>query len=165
LWLHGFAGREWLDSDQAGRAFLGGANRPIQSVDPNRNWFVSHRDTVDTLGLGLSYRRAGSPWTLRADVSRSDASGAIDVLTASALTSAPLPNTRARLTRAELGIDYRLRSHLDLGLHYRLERFDSADFAHDGTAPNTLANVILLGDESPDYRAQGWWVRVVYRFE
>jgi MtrB/PioB family decaheme-associated outer membrane protein len=165
LWLHASAGREWLDADQAGRAFSGGAARPAQSIDPNRNWFVSHRDTVDTLGLGLSYRPASSPWSLRADVSRSDASGAIDVRTASALTSAPLPNTRAGLTRAELGLDYQLRSHLDLGLHYRLERFDSADFAHDGTAPNTLANVILLGDESPDYRAQGWWIRVAYRFE
>jgi len=165
IWLHAYAGREWLNADQAGRAFLGGPNRPIQSVDPARNWFVSHRDSVDSLGLGLAYRTAGSPLTLRFDLSRSDAQGAIDVLTGSALSSAPLPDTRARLTRADLGFDYSVRSGLQLGLHYRLERFDSADYAFDGTAPNTLANVILLGDESPDYRAQAWWLRVVYRFE
>ncbi len=164
LWLNAFAGREWLDAAQRGRAFQGGANRLPQANDPNRNWAVEHADTVNSLGLGLAHRAHGSRLRLRADASVSDAQGALRVSTASALSSAPLPDTRARLLRVDAGFDYVLREGVELGLHYRLERFDGADFAEDGTAPNTLANVILLGDESPDYRAQAWLVNLRWRF-
>jgi hypothetical protein len=75
-----------------------------------------------------------------------------------------LPDTRARLLRVDASLDYVLRQGLELSLHYRLERFDGADFAEDGSAPNTLANVILLGDESPDYRAQAWLLSLRWRF-
>lgn len=164
VWLHAFAGREWLDAAQRGRAFQGGANRPSHASDPSRNWAVDHADTVDSLGLGLAHRAPGSRLRLRADARLSDAKGALRVSTGSALTSAPLPDTRARLLRLDAGVDYSLREGLELGLHYRLERFDGADFAQDGTAPNTLANVILLGDESPDYRARAWLLSLRYRF-
>lgn len=164
LWLHAFGAREWLDAAQRGRAFQGGANRLPQANDPNRNWSVDHADRVDSLGFGLTHRAPGSRLRLRADASLSDAQGALTVRTGSALSSASLPDTRARLLRAELGIDYALRDALELGLHYRIERFDGADFAEDGSAPNTLANVILLGDESPDYRAQAWLLRLKWRF-
>lgn len=164
LWLNAFAGREWLDAAQRGRAFQGGANRLPQANDPNRNWAVEHADTVDSLGLGLAHRAPGSRLRLRTDASLSDAQGALRVATGSALTSAPLPDTRARLLRIDAGFDYVLREGVELGLHYRLERFDGADFAEDGTAPNTLANVILLGDESPDYRAQAWLLNLRWRF-
>ncbi|SDD14668.1 MtrB/PioB family decaheme-associated outer membrane protein [Aquimonas voraii] len=164
LWLNAFAGREWLDAAQRGRAFQGGANRLPQANDPNRNWSVKHADTVDSLGVGLAHRAPGSRLRLRADASLSDAQGALRVTTGSALTSAPLPDTRARLLRVDAGFEYVLREGVELGLHYRLERFDGADFAEDGTAPNTLANVILLGDESPDYRAQAWLLNLRWRF-
>lgn len=164
LWLNAFAGREWLDAAQRGRAFQGGANRLPQANDPNRNWSVEHADTVDSLGLGLAHRAPGSRLRLRADASLSDAQGALRFATGSALASVPLPDTRARLLRVDAGFDYVLREGIELGLHYRLERFDGADFAEDGTAPNTLANVILLGDESPDYRAQAWLLNLRWRF-
>lgn len=164
LWLNAFAGRERLAAAQRGRAFQGGANRLPQANDPNRNWSVEHADTVDSLGLGLAHRAPGSRLRLRADASLSDAQGALRVATGSALSSAPLPDTRARLLRVDAGFDYVLREGIELGLHYRLERFDGADFAEDGTAPNTLANVILLGDESPDYRAQAWLLNLRWRF-
>lgn len=164
LWLHAFAGREWLDAEQAGRAFQGGANRLPQAADPNRNWFVTHADRVDSLGLRLSQRSAGSPLRLSASASLSDAEGSIRMLTGSALTSAPLPDTRARLLRLEAGADYRLSRDLELGLHYRAEAFRSADFSRDGTAPNSLANVILLGDDGGDYRAHAWLLRLMKRF-
>jgi MtrB/PioB family decaheme-associated outer membrane protein len=164
LWLNAFAGREWLDAAQRGRAFQGGANRLPQANDPNRNWAVEHADRVDSLGLGLAHRAPGSRLRLRADASLSDAQGALRFATGSALASVPLPDTRARLLRVDAGFDYVLREGIELGLHYRLERFDGADFAEDGTAPNTLANVILLGDESPDYRAQAWLFNLRWRF-
>ncbi|MBE5315454.1 MAG: MtrB/PioB family decaheme-associated outer membrane protein [Xanthomonadales bacterium] len=164
LWLNAFAGREWLDAAQRGRAFQGGASRLPQANDPSRNWAVEHADTVDSLGLGLAHRAPGSRLRLRADAGLSDAQGALRVSTGSALSSAPLPDTRARLLRLDASLDYALREGLELGLHYRLERFDGADFAEDGSAPNTLANVILLGDESPDYRAQAWLLSLRWRF-
>lgn len=164
LWLNAFAGREWLDAAQRGRAFQGGGSRLPQANDPGRNWAVEHADTVDSLGVGLAHRAPGARLRLRADASLSDAQGALRLSTGSALSSAPLPDTRARLLRVDASLDYVLRQGLELSLHYRLERFDGADFAEDGSAPNTLANVILLGDESPDYRAQAWLLSLRWRF-
>jgi MtrB/PioB family decaheme-associated outer membrane protein len=151
--LHAFAGREWLDARQDGRSFSGGAVRLPQAQDPSRNWNASHYDVIDSLGGGLVHEPPGAALTWRADYVVSDVRGQVDVLTGPALSSAPLPDTRARLSRLDLGFDWHIATASTLRFTLRGEHFRSRDWAYDGVGPGTLANVILLGEDSPDYRA------------
>ncbi len=161
---HGYAGREWMHFDQDGRSFLGGAVRLPQAQDPARNWRAEHADRVDSLGLGLSYAPADGRWRLDAGVSRNDARGEIEVGTGPALTSAPLPDTRARLISAELRWQRRLSARSTVLLEWRHERFDGSDWASDDSGPQTLANVILLGEQQPDYRAHAVALSLRWQF-
>jgi len=164
-WTHHlFAGREWLDLDQDGRAFQGGANRIPQSQDPARNWRAVHRDRVDSAGLGLNRDFRDGRFRLGAEYSWSLARGEVRVDTGPALSSAPLPASSARLQRLQVDAQWRLDPRFDLRLAWYQERFASRDWAFDGLGPNSLANVILLGEQSPDYRASALSLSVVYRF-
>ncbi len=49
-------------------------------------------------------------------------------------------------------------------LRYQYERFTTADFALDMVAPDTLSNVILMGNSSPDYNAHNFGVSYFYNF-
>jgi len=161
---HGFAGREWMAFDQAARAFQGGANRLTQAADPARNWSAAHRDRVDSLGLGVARRVLDGRVSLRADVAQSRALGSVQVSVGPALSAAPLPENEARIGTLDLASDFHLSERTSLRLGLRQERFRSADFATNGVGPNTLANVILLGQDSPDYRVHAILLSLRHRF-
>lgn len=159
-----FAGQDRYAIDQAGRQFSGGAVRPVQAVDPNRNWFARHRDRAETAGLGFGHPFADQRIRLDAELAASWVRSRVEVRTGPALTAAPLPDNRAILRYGDLRGTWRASPSLDVGLGFRIEDFDGRDVQRDGTAPNTLANVILLGDDSPDYRARVIYVTLAWRY-
>lgn len=161
---HAFAGREWIGLDQDGRAFQGGANRLPQAQDPARNWRALHRDRVDSAGIGLDRAFREGQLRVGAEYSWSLAHGDVRVSTGPALSSAPLPPSAARLQRLQLDARWRLREALDLRLAWEHERFASRDWAWDDLGPSSLANVILLGENSPDYRANALSLSLLYQF-
>lgn len=155
---------EFLKSDQDGRQFSGGAVKLAQAADPTRDWFADHRDRVDTLGGGVTKALLKNTLDLGADYVYAKSKSQVDVTVGSALTAAPLPNTVTRLNSISLYGKYKLTNALSLKVRYRFEKFRSTDWAVDDVAPNTLANVITLGEESPDYRIQVVTVSLAYRF-
>jgi len=48
---------------------------------------------------------------------------------------------------------------------YAFEHFNTTDFGLDNVGVNTLSNVILLGNSSPDYNAHVFGVSLVYEFQ
>jgi MtrB/PioB family decaheme-associated outer membrane protein len=162
--LHAFASREWMAFAQDGRSFQGGANRLPQAADPARNWNAQHRDRVDTRGLGMRRDVGDGRLSLGLDVARARVRSEVQVTTGAALSALPLPATRARLTTLDLDARWRVGGRTELLAAWRLESFRSSDWARDGVAPNTLANVILLGEQSPAYRSQAVSLALRYRF-
>lgn len=161
--LHAWVADERLAFDQAGRAFTGGPARLPTAGDPARNWTAAHRDRVETVGLG--WRRSLDAGRLRfgADLAQSQVRGEVDVLTGPALASAPLPPTRARLRSLDLDAELNLSPRQGLRVRWRVEDFTGSDWQTDGVGPGQLANVILLGEHSPDYRGQALILSWFYR--
>jgi hypothetical protein len=56
------------------------------------------------------------------------------------------------------------RPQLAFNAGYRFEKYDSTDWALDGLEANQLANVILFGEDSPDYRVHVVGFSVVYTY-
>jgi len=85
------------------------------------------------------------------------------VSTGSALSSAPLPSNRVRLNSATLFGTFAISDDLAVRGDIWHERYRSEDFALDIPA-NQLANVILFGEESPDFDVTFVSLSLIYRF-
>jgi len=90
--------------------------------------------------------------------------GEVDVTAGSSLTTAPLPASITRLNSLSVYGKYTLRRDMSLKARYWVEKFRSTDWAVDNVDPNTLANVITLGEDSPDYTVHALTISCVYRF-
>ncbi|HET6603174.1 MAG TPA: MtrB/PioB family decaheme-associated outer membrane protein [Xanthomonadaceae bacterium] len=160
---HAWYSRENLDFDQDGQSIQGGGNRIPSSEDPGRAWSAAHRDRVDSAGAGFDWWPIERRLRLGADLLHVRSRGDIDVVTGAALSSAPLPTVETRLRSLGLRGSYRLRHNLALNLRYWYEYYDSSDWALD-IPENQLANVILLGESSPDYRVHVVTASVTFTF-
>jgi MtrB/PioB family decaheme-associated outer membrane protein len=148
--LVGYYTREEYDSDQSSRSFA-----PGQDADPLRNWFAESRDDVDTWNLSLSFSDVGAEHGWKGfdfgfDFTHSNTESEIDV-TAVTLATAPLPDLRSKLrsVSAWAMIDVGVRSSIRLVVEN--SKLDTSDFGLDNVLPDTLANVLLLGESAANY--------------
>jgi MtrB/PioB family decaheme-associated outer membrane protein len=160
---YAFYTRESIDQDQAGVSTRG-ATREADAVDPARRWFANHDDTSRTAGAGFNWKVFDDRLDLGLDYLHARTHGQITVVAGSALTTAPLPPDRTRLTSLGFYGKYRLRPDLSLNVRVWNERYRATDFALDDVEANQLANVILLGEDSEDYDVNVVTVSLSYRF-
>jgi MtrB/PioB family decaheme-associated outer membrane protein len=162
--FHGFYTREEFDFDQAGQSIRGGATRLLDAVDPARRWTARHADRVDTAGLGFRWKPRPARYAFGADYLQARSESDIHVTVGAALTAAELPSNITRMDSLSLYGERRLRNDWSMRATYWYERYRSTDWALDGVAANQLANVILMAEESPDYRAHVITLSLLYRF-
>lgn len=155
---------EDLRSDQDGHAFSGGAVKLAQAADPTRDWFVRHSDRVDTLGAGFKHALVKDRLDVGVDYVYAKTEGKVDVTAGSSLTVAPLPLTTSRLNALGVYGAYRWKKDWSVKARYWIEHYESSDWALDNVEPNTLANVITLGEDSPDYTVRVLTLSLAYRF-
>jgi MtrB/PioB family decaheme-associated outer membrane protein len=159
-----FASEERYKNDQDGQSFSGGAVRGTQAFDPNRAWNVKSRDYVFTYGAGVNSKFLEDKLTVGIDYVNSAADSDILVATGSALTRADLPTSTSDLSSLSFYGDYRWRRDITFHLRFAFEDFESTDWAVDGVPANQMANVITLGEGSPDYQVWVTSFSVGYRF-
>lgn len=159
-----FYSRENLNVDQNGQS-IGSATRVVDASNPARSWTALHRDRVDTAGAGLQWAAIPKRLDLGADYVYTRTRSQITVTTGSALTALPLPEDRTRLQSISIYGKYRLRTDLNVNLTLWRETYRSSDFALDAVEANQLANVILFGEESPDYKVNVVTLSLIYQFK
>ena len=142
---------EQYDSSQSSRSF----NNAAAADDPNRDWFADSKDDVDTYNLSLTFSDLGADrgwndFNLGFDYTVSDTSSRINV-TAVTLATAPLPLLRSdlRSISAWATIAIGERSSLRFSLENSDLRTD--DFGLDNVVPDTLSNVLTLGESAANY--------------
>ena len=161
---YGFYTYERMDADQDGRSIRGAATRVADAEDPNRSWFADQRDDVLTWGLGLETRWFEDQLELNFDYLESDSESDMYVTAGTALTYAPLPTLETDLSSLGVNATWRWNKDISLRGGYWLQQYDSTDWALDGVEANQLANVILFGEESPDYNVHVVTFSVVVNF-
>ena len=104
---------------------------------------------------------------LRADYVYSMANTEVDVRTGPALTptSRNFPDIESRLHDFNVSAEYQLRENIAVRVSYLLEDLKSGDWAFDGVAPNTISQVLGLGEDPSHYRNHlvGFAVRYEFR--
>lgn len=159
--LYGFYSVERYKNDQDGRAW---SNRSPQSFDPNRNWTTRSRDDVDTWGLGANANFLEGKLKVGIDHVRANTDADVITTTGPALTSAPLPTAKTDLTSTSIYGDWAWRKDTTVRVRFAYEDYASTDWAVDNVPANQLANVITLGEDSPDYNVWVASLSFVYRF-
>jgi MtrB/PioB family decaheme-associated outer membrane protein len=160
---YAFLSRENLQLEQNG-ASIRGPTREADALDPARRWHAEHRDYVDTAGTGATLALLDGRLKLDAEYVHARSDSRVLVTTGSALTSAPLPIDYDRMQSVNLQAEYLLHADWSLRLQLWNERFRSTRFELDGVEENQLANVLLLGEDSPDYEVNAVFATLVYRF-
>jgi MtrB/PioB family decaheme-associated outer membrane protein len=165
LWsAYAFYSHEKLASEQRGHSFRGGTNQIPDSTNPDRAWFVDHLDRIDSYGLGLKHSSSSGRVDCGIDYVYSKSRSDLDFAVGAALLTAPLPRDVTRLDSVNAYATFKMNDQLSLRFGAWYEHFHSTDWAVDGIAPNQLANVILLGEDSPDYNLYVLSFSAIYRF-
>ena len=160
---YAFHSREQMQLDQNGVSTRGGT-RVEDSVDPNRRWSARHRDAVHSNGIGTTWNVVPRKFDVGADYLHLKSRNAISLQAGSALTVAPLPVNHSHLSSVGVHGTFRASANWDVNARLWREQFRSSDFALDGIEANQLANVILLGELSPDYDVNVLYFSCTYRF-
>jgi MtrB/PioB family decaheme-associated outer membrane protein len=170
----GFFSHDRYEAAQSGRDWPG--NQPHLAFEPGRNWFVDHEDKVDTAMLSIELADLGRRFDAisrmglnrRLDLGSEflfmRTRGEIDVTTGEMLNAEPLPDTVNRLNAYKVWARYQISTHWHTRLSVEHERFDSSNFALDDVEIDTLANVLLLGRQSPSYNVTWVMMSLGYQF-
>lgn len=157
---------ENLKAEQGSRSYSGAANKYTQSTDPNRNWWAENDQNINTLGLGVNFGFMENRLTLDVDYSYSESTGAIKLVTGSALTATDMPDLKTKLQTVKASTKYKLTKNTTLGLGYKYESYKSANWSTDNIDPasTAIANVLTLSGSVPDYEAHTGMIFVTYNF-
>lgn len=163
LTFYHFLTREQFNSEQEGfRRFS--AQEALEPRDPGFAWEISNKDVIYTAGVGLDWTIIEDKWSASIDYAYSTADTTIKPKAGSNLSVAELPDIKTKLHSFSLSSDYQMQNNLRFRFNYRYEYYQSDDFALDGIEPDTLFNVIGLGNNSPDYHANIFSLSMIYTF-
>lgn len=152
-------------TDQTGRAFSGTGTELDQVTDSARDWSHTIKQEDDTVGLGVRYQPANKKWDAGAQYVYTEGKGKYSPYTGTALAPTgvePVPNTVSRVNSFQLFGKYNYSKNLTFRFNYWYEKLSSSDWAYNGASPTASANVLLTGQQSPQYQNNYFGVSVAY---
>lgn len=157
--LHGYTyiTTEHFSNQQQGYSRRGGGSPtpfyPPEVRLPGNNWWMETEDTVLTTGAGFNWKLMQERLDLDLDISRSRANTSTSPFS-TGLAWDKFADIDSTHTSFSLEGNYLLPDQHKIGLRYRFEKYASRDFAFDNVAVDSLNNIILLGNASPNYSGQ-----------
>lgn len=128
------AGVDNLESDQLGSEFFGEAD-----------WSATNDDRFTSWGGGFNIRGINDKLDIRASAVRSRGESRIAIQSAAASGPDRFPDLQTELDRLRLDLRYQYSEQLDLSLGAVYQRFQNADWALQGLAPDALPLLFSLG--------------------
>lgn len=162
LTTYAYYTNESFRSRQSGRTFTSGQS----SVwDPNFNWRQRDEDDVDTVGAGFEWVAITDRLTLRGDLAYSKADDSIHVEGGpSAGVIEEFPSSEAELLNLGVSAEVRIVEHVKARVGYLFERYEVEDWAIHDVEPNTIPEVLTLGEDEPNYDAHLVGLSLEYEF-
>ncbi len=156
--------KDKYDASQSGLSF----NSHVQAQDMDRAWFADTSDDVDTYNVSLAFSELGvnrgwKGFQVGFDYTYSYTKSLIDV-TAVTLTTAPLPQLTSKLRSMGAWSSLDIGASSTIRLSVENSKLDTADFALDNALPDTLPNVLTLGESAPNYNLVLITGSFTYRF-
>ncbi len=165
---HVFFTYENFQYDQRGCSFQGfGATLAACTVTPpapDREWDAETDDQAYTAGFGTDWQ-LNETLSVGLEYLFTKAKTSINVDGGTGIQPiSNLPNVDSTRHRVGVHADYKVRKQLTARFAYLFEHLDTDDFALDDVNPDSVDEIITLGDDSPDYNAHVFGVSLIYRF-
>ena len=149
--LTGFYTNEKYDSSQSSRYFFSSTS----VTDSDNDWFADTEDRVDTYNLSLTFSQVGADrgWKdveLGVDYTYSNTESAIDVVAVSR-NSEPLPDLLSKMQTFSIWGSFAVGDRSSIRLSAESNEIKTADWGLDDVVPDTLAEVLLLGQSAANY--------------
>lgn len=148
---YAFVNHEEIRSNQSG-------SQTFSTAD----WTGENFDTVDTAGIGVKRTVIKNKFDIGADYNLSRSRGKVTVITGS--PDPAFPDLVSDLGSLKLYATYRLKEKLTLTGAYWYETYNSENWQLDGVAPDTISNVLSLGEQPPTYNVNVIMVTLRYKF-
>lgn len=171
---YAFGTYEVYQYDQRGFAhnsafFPGDGNSP--SANPDDIWTTDTEDETYMAGTGFDWFVVEDKFKLSLDFVWSQTTTSFDQ-TLGGVPMAQIGGSHAVLQDVTTDLynlsitgEYKVKDNIKARLGYMYERYITRDFGLDMVDPDTLSNVILLGQQSPDYLAHVFGISLVYEFQ
>ncbi len=128
-------------------------------------WTTDTEDDIHTVGAGIDWNVIEDKFNLKLDFTYSQASTHYDQWSGPNLTDpVQLPDVNTNLLNLDLTGDYKIKENMTARFRYMYENMDTDDFTLDGVDVDTLSNIILLGNSSPQYDAHVFGLSMIYRY-
>jgi MtrB/PioB family decaheme-associated outer membrane protein len=149
--LTGYYSTETWDAEQANRSFRGAD--PQEPWDTSRNWWADTEDEVDTWNLHLAFNDLGKSgaFTFGFDYTYSNAESLINVTGAASIETAPLPKLVSKLRSFGAFAEFGINEKNSIALTAESSEYKQDDFALDNVVPDTMLDVLNLGQTTGDY--------------
>jgi MtrB/PioB family decaheme-associated outer membrane protein len=151
--IYGFYSRELYEGDQASRQ-----SGAVISTDPRNDWTATLKDTVDTLGGGLTYALIKNKLSLDLSLSSSKAEGKADLFSPPGGTPDTAKNFDRKLDATTLqslkaSLRYKLRADFSVVLGYWYEQYKLEDITRNDWRVDMLATgfAMYLGALEPGF--------------
>lgn len=141
-------------------AYVHRTSMTSQQASPNTpDWTADNDDKVITLGLSASYQIIDNKLKAGLDFVHTDANSNINISSGGAFPE--LSNKRDTIT---LSADYTVDKNLSFKASYQYERYDESNWYLDNVTPNTISEVLTLGNVPPHYKIGVAWITVRYSY-
>ena len=132
-------------------------------------WTTDTEDEIYMVGTGFDWYVIEDRFKVNLDFTWSQSTTSFDQVSGPALTGGnvaeQLPDVTTDLYNLSVTGDYKIKDNMKIRARYMYERYKTADFGLDMVNVNTLSNVILMGQHSPDYVAHFFGLSFVYEFQ
>lgn len=148
-----FNANGWVTFDQRSFEQSGLSSLPWTDLFdfPGFGWSVDTDDRSTAIGLSLEWKAIKDRLDIILDGNFLQTSSSSDFQAGPLLSFAPLPDVTTNLFDIGLKADYQCTDALTLRLRYMYQHLRINDYAHDGVAPDTLANVLGFGNQAPNH--------------
>ncbi|WP_455203775.1 MtrB/PioB family decaheme-associated outer membrane protein [Kaarinaea lacus] len=109
-------------------------------------WQAKHDDQIDIINLGINDEMIKDKLVIELDYVYADSIGKIEVIGSDAL-----PDLKSKRHTMTLSADYKLTKKSAVQAYYRYEKYEETNWAVDGILPNSIGNVLTMGEASPEY--------------
>ena len=127
------------------------------------DWEADFDDNINTVGIGATIAKLNNKWDIGADLTYSEATGAIDMSsTNQAVTQ--YPDLKTTLGSIKLWTTYKQSKKLSYKFSYWYEDYSADNWALDGIDPDTVENMLLMGEDTLDYDVHVVGASAIYSF-
>lgn len=167
---YAYISRENYQYDQRGYRRTGnpgvgpGFNRATASASWGF-WTTDTEDKIHTFGTGIDWSVIEDKFNLKLDFTYSQAKTQYTQAAFGTLTPPiQLPDVDTDWLNLSLTGDYKIKENMTARFRYMYEHMSTDDFTLDDVNPLTVTNMLLLGNQSPQYNAHLFGISLIYKY-